>query len=90
MTNPNPPATNGDLSREQGTLGSTRMMQDRSCLDKALKVIESRILGWATSFGTTNHIGLKAGYLFIDPLHQMHEGGSKVFFAVVEATYTAL
>ena len=46
----NPPATNGDDSREKGVPESTKVMQDGSFLDKAIEVAENRVMGKATSF----------------------------------------
>ena len=38
---------------------STRIIQGGSYLDKALEVAKSRVLGWDTKFGSTQHIGLE-------------------------------
>ena len=64
----------------------TRMIQDRLLIIKALEVIQSRTLGWAAGFGATQYIGLEAGQLFVNSLHQMHEGGSQVFLVPVQAS----
>ena len=48
----NPFAINRDLGREQGLSESARIIQDKSHPDEAMEVTESRVLGWAASFGT--------------------------------------
>ena len=57
MTAQNPPATNGDMSREWGAPESTRIMQDRSYSGEALEVAESRVPAWAASFGMAQQVG---------------------------------
>ena len=55
-----PSATNSNLGRESGMHESTRTILNRSCPDKAMKVTESRMVGWVASFSTWS-VGLKAG-----------------------------
>ena len=43
---PNPPEINGNLGREQFMLEFTRMMQDGSCLGKALEVSGIKLGAW--------------------------------------------
>ena len=61
-------------------------MQDGSYLEEAPEVAKSRVLGWATSFSVVQHVGFEAGQLFVNPLHQMHECGSKVSFTLEQAS----
>ena len=60
-------------------------MQDGSYLDKAMKVTESRALGWATSIRVANQVGLEAGQSFLNPLYQLHENRSEVYFVLTQA-----
>ena len=57
------------------------MIQDGSHQDEAPEVAESRAPCFYTSLGAMQCIGLEAGKLFVNPLHQMHEGVSKACFA---------
>ena len=69
MTAQNPLAINGNLSREQGVLESTRMILDGFYLGEVLGAVQSRVAGWATSFGVAQRIGLRMDYTFVNPLY---------------------
>ena len=67
---------------------STRIMQGRSHLGEAVKVVKCRVLGWATSFSTIQCTGLEAGSTFVNLLYQLHECGSEISFAPAWAACT--
>ena len=58
MTTKYPPATNGDLGKEQGVAGSTGTMQDGSHMVEAMEVVESEVTIWAASYSMAQWVGL--------------------------------
>ena len=61
--------TNGNLGREQGMHESTTMIQHGSSADEAMEVMESRVLGWATSFHMMQRVRLEVRKFFLNPIH---------------------
>ena len=64
---------------------SSRVVQDRSHLDKAIKAAENKVLGWAATFSIVQYIGPEAGQSSVNPLYQLYESGSKVSYISYKA-----
>ena len=61
-----------------------------SYLDKAMVTIKYKKLSWAANFSTTQYIGMNTGSTFVNPLHQLWEGGSKVLSALEQVVCSML
>ena len=79
-------ATNNDLGRELRVLECTKTIQDGSHPDEAIEMGKSRVLCQAASFRVVQWVGLEVRQLFVNPLYQKPEGGSKLLFAHSQVT----